>query len=208
MSNYLAIATSTAALGQIIGQAMQAVPKLSAAPVVKMGRPERAESGFVGAGLYLFKVGPNASLRNEDLASRLGDGTLVKRPQVALDLDYLLTFHGDDSQLEPQRLLGSTVSALHAEPVLSRERIRQTIATAGPGSYLADSDLDEQVEHVTLSAMSLSLEDLSKMWSTFFQIPYALSVCYSASVVLIDAVLTPVEIPPTKQAAIDAGVSS
>jgi hypothetical protein len=38
---------------------------------------------------------------------------------------------------------------------------------------------------------NLSLEDLSKLWSIFFQIPYFLSVAYEASVVLIEGDETP-----------------
>jgi hypothetical protein len=52
--------------------------------------------------------------------------------------------------------------------------------------YLKDSDLADEVEIVRLSPLSLNLEELSKLWSVFFQTPYVLSVAYLASVVLID----------------------
>ena len=55
-------------------------------------------------------------------------GNWRSRPQAALDLHYLLTFYGNEAQLEPQRLLGSVVRTLHARPVLTRQQIQQTIA--------------------------------------------------------------------------------
>ncbi len=56
---------------------------------------------------------------------------------------------------------------------------------------LEDSDLAEQVERSVSRRCGLSLEDLSRLWSVFFQVPYKLSLAYQASVVLIDA-----EVPP------------
>ncbi len=47
------------------------------------------------------------------------------------------------------------------------------------------------MESVKFSPLSLDLEELSKLWSVFFQTPYALSVAYHASVVLIEAEETP-----------------
>ena len=40
---------------------------------------------------------------------------------------------------------------------------------------------------VKFTPLSLSLEELSKLWSVFFQTPYALSVAYQGSVVLIES---------------------
>jgi hypothetical protein len=51
---------------------------------------------------------------------------------------------------------------------------------------LAGSDLAEAVENVRLTPTVLSLEELSRLWSIFFQTPYALSVAYQASVVLVE----------------------
>jgi hypothetical protein len=43
-----------------------------------------------------------------------------------------------------------------------------------------------QIENVKLTPISLSLEELSNLWSVFFQVPYALSVAYEAAAVLIE----------------------
>jgi hypothetical protein len=139
--------------------------------------------------VYLYQVTPNAAWRNADLPTRRDNGSLVQRPYAALDLQYLLSFYGDEADLEPQRLLGRTVSLLHARPVLTREAIRSAIdaaVAADPNHFLATSNLDEQVEMVRFTPLSMNLEELSRLWSVFFQTPYALSVAYQGTVVLIE----------------------
>lgn len=185
MSNFLAIAAVTAGLRKLVGDAIrEAVPGTD----VTTQRPDAAEIGSPRprVNVFLYQIVPNASWRNADLPTRRGDGMLTQRPQAALDLHYLLSFFGDEEELEPQRLLGSTISALHAQPVLTREAARAAIA-AGPGTFLANADLAEQQELVRFSPMVMNLEELSKLWSVFFQAPYVLSIAYQASVVLLEA---------------------
>jgi hypothetical protein len=197
MSNYLAVATVTATLSRVLQAAVGAdVPGAT----VTTARPDTASNGTPAAAvnLYLFQISPNAAWRNADVPTRRPDGSLVQRPQVALDLHYLLTFLGDETQLEPQRLLGSAVRTLHARPLLTRQAIRDTIADPTFG-FLAPSDLGEDVELVKCSPLPLNLEELSKLWSVFFQTPYALSVAYLATVVLIESEESPQSALPVRQ---------
>jgi hypothetical protein len=143
--------------------------------------------------VYLYQVTPNAAYRNADLPTRRDDSTLVQRPQAALDLHYLFTFHGDDSQLEPQRLLGAVTSTLQSQPLLSKQNIAAAAAHFG---FLAGSGLDQQIERVKFTPTALSLEEFSKLWSVFFQVEYSLSAAYQASVVLIESDQTPQGAPP------------
>jgi hypothetical protein len=195
MSNYLAVATVTAVLRDLLQEAAgAAVPGAT----VTTRRPEKAEDGGQNrpvVNVFLYRVTPNAAWRNTDIEIRYPDpqepedrakGRVEKRPQVPLNLSYLFSFYGNELELEPQRLLGSVVSALHAHPLLSPEAIRSTV---GRCPYLRDSDLEfqvAQVERVKLTPVSLNLEELSKLWSVFFQVPYALSVAYEAAAVLIE----------------------
>lgn len=185
MSNFLAIATVTATLRQML---LSVVGKDVPGATVTTQRLDAA-GGVQGlrVNLYLYQVTPNAALRNEDLPTRRTGGELVKHPQVALNLHYLLTFYGDEGNLEPQRLLGSVVRTLHTRPVLTREMINDTIASADPNLGLANSDLADQVELVKLMPVTLSTEELSKLWSVFFQMPYNLSIAYQGTVVLIES---------------------
>jgi Pvc16 N-terminal domain len=188
MSNFLAIATVTAALKRVL---QDAATQAVAGALVRPGRPEAPANGNAqapGIDLYLYQVTPNAALRNDDLPTRRADGTFVQRPKVALDLHYLLAFRGDESALEPQRLLGNAARALHASPVITSSLIGLAQADF---AFLAASDLADAVELVKLAPLSLSLEELSKLWSVFFQIPYNLSVAYQATVVVIEGEETP-----------------
>lgn len=193
MSDFRAVAAVTAVLQSILDEAAKAAVDGAEATTE---RPDRIQDGDSRArvNLFLYQVSPNGSWRNDDLPTRRGDGTLARRPQSALDLHYLLTFFGSESEQVPQRLLGRVVSTLHAQPLLSREVIRRAIDAAlelAPDSYLADSDLIAAPELVRFTPIVLNLEELSKLWSVFFQVPYFLSVAYQASVVLIEPDSTP-----------------
>jgi hypothetical protein len=197
MSNYLAIATVSAALRQVISDAVtKDVP--TADTKVTHVRPggEPAGTPATGVNVYLYAVTPNAALRNGDLPTRRGDGAPVRRPEAALDLHYLLTFYGDDTELETHRLLGSVVRTLHAAPTVPRKKLREAVSAL---TWLGGSDMPDTVQAVRLTPVSLSLEELSKLWSILFQTPYALSAAYRASVVLIEGEETPMPALPVKE---------
>jgi len=205
VSNHLAIATVTAVLGEIIGAAADAAVPGAGVTTQRPGTPASGgttTSSTAHVNLYLYQVSPNAAWRNDDLPTRESNSRLVRRPQAALDLFYLLTFFGNEGDLEPQRILGSVATALHARPVLTREKIRsviETVTTPDSNHYLADSDLAEQVELVKFSPLPLNLEELSKLWSVFLQTPYSLSVAYQGSVVLLEADGAPQQAAPVHQ---------
>ncbi|MCA9419518.1 MAG: DUF4255 domain-containing protein, partial [Nitrospira sp.] len=182
MSNALAIATVTTALAQILRTAVQSV--LPGADVINE-RPDGTPLGQPRVRLFMYQASPNGALRNNDLPTRAADGKLMKRPTAALDLHYLLAFYGNENELEPQRMLGAAVRDIHAKPVLMREMIEDAIASE---PFLTESNLADAVEQIKFTPLPLSLEELSKLWSVFFQAPYALSVAYQGTVVLIESV--------------------
>ncbi len=183
MSNYLAIATATATLRTILHDAiaadMQGVEVNTTRPHAEVNNNPPAE-----VTIYLFQVTPNAAFRNADLPTRRADGTLIQRPVAALDLHYMLSFYGNEQALEPQRLLGIVARTLHAHAYLTRDKIRETVQN-NP-AVLGGSDLGEQTELIKFSPLHLSLEEFSKIWSVFYEIPYVLSVAYQASVVFVE----------------------
>jgi len=194
MSNSLAIATVTACLQNILEGAFftdtsdpQQNAKVTALPLSDAGIPTK------GANIFLFQVTPNAALRNTDLPTRSSDGQAVGRPRIALDLHYIITFYGDDSAFESQRLLGIAARTFHAQPTMSRELITQTLTRfAGREppkfAFLAQSDLADAPELVRLTPGGLTLDELARIWSIFaFQTKtFTPSLIYQASVVLID----------------------
>ena len=187
MSNHLAVATVTATLHNVLLNAASVVPGTT----VSMKRPDAGPVPGPAINAFLYQVSPNPAYRNADLPTRRSDGGLVRKPQAALALHYLLSFVGDDTQFEPQRLLGAAVRELHAQPALRPKDIASTIGQPPFDAVLANSDLDKQVDLVRLVPLNLSLDELSKMWSVFCQIPYVLSVAYQASAVLIETDETP-----------------
>ena len=191
MSNSLAIATATTALSQLLRDAIRA--EVVGADV-SIARPHPATDGDTPenpiVNLYLYQVTHNGARRNDDLPTRSTSGELRRRPHVALDLHYLLTFYGDQSVLEPERLLGIVVRTLNAQPGLSRELIRDTIDNPS-FPFLAGSDLADAIDLIKFTPIPFSLEELSKLWSVFLQTSYTLSVAYMGTVVLIESDSTP-----------------
>lgn len=184
MSNFLAIATVTATLQRILQTTIQLdVPGANVTTV----RPDAAAGGTpeVGVNIYLYQAVPNPAWRNADLRNRRPKGELIKQAQAGLDLYYLFTFYGNEVELEPQRLLGSTVRTLVDQPTLTAEMIQDTIQHPG-FTFLQDSTLAEQVDRVTIVPSFLSTDDLSKIWSIFFQSPYMLSFACQGGAVLIE----------------------
>ncbi len=203
MSNALAIATVTTALAQIVRTAVQSV--LPGSDVLTE-RPDSTPLGQPRARLFLYQVSPNGALRNNDLPTRAANGNVVKRPTTALDLHYLLAFYGNENDLEPQRMLGAAVRDLHAKPVLMRQMIDDAIASE---AFLADSNLSDAVEQIKFTPLGFSLEELSKLWSVFFQAPYALSVAYQGTVVLIESEdNAQAALPVLRRGAEDQGVNT
>lgn len=183
MSNYLAVAAATATLSRTLQAAIGVVQNAT----VTMVRPDSPQ-GAAGprVNVFLYQVTPNAARRGEDLPTRTSAGVPVRRPVAAIDLHYLLSFYGEEAQLEPQRLLGATVAALHARPVLTRQAVRDTVAD-NTFAMVAQADLADSAELIKLAPAPLTLEDLSRLWAVFFQTPYALSTAYVASVVFLEA---------------------
>ncbi|HYR63074.1 MAG TPA: DUF4255 domain-containing protein [Actinomycetota bacterium] len=198
MSNYLAVATVTAALQRLL---QQSVPVDMPGATVTTVRPgSNRVAAALAVNIYLYQVSTSTSRTNEDLPTHRADGSLAQRPRAHLDLHYLLSFHGDDTEMEPERLLGSTVRTLNARPVLNRDLLNQVAqsATATPPMHpgLAATDLATAGDVVRLRPESLDLEQLSKLWSVLLQTPYALSTTYVASSVAIEGTEVPRPVLP------------
>lgn len=183
MSNYLAIATVTTALQQLLQEEVgRDIPGVQVTTV----RPENSGSAVAGASIniYLYQATPNAAWRNADLRTRRPKGDLTKQAQAALDLHYLFTFYGNEQALEPQRLMGSAIRTLVDHPLLTSDMIEESI-THSSVTILEQSTLGEQIQQVKFIPTTITTEDLSRIWSVFFQVPYALSFAYQATAILI-----------------------
>ena len=183
MSNYLAIATVTATLQRVLQAVIQQDIEGARATTlppggISTGAPE------VGVNIFLYQVTSNPSLANYDSTPNRSKGSPLNR-QVAIDLYYMMSCYGNDAELQPQRILGSVVSTLVDKRILTPELIRSTCNDA-TFPFLADSDLADQIQQINVVPIDISLEDLSKAWSVFYQVPYVLSVAYRACLVIVE----------------------
>jgi hypothetical protein len=194
VSNPFAVAAVTATFAQLLGRVIEE-PTLAGATVTTTP-PDLAAAGGTGRrlNLFLFGVSPSAAWQNADLPLRRADGSLRTNPVTALELHYLLTAYGqNDDDLDAQHLLAHAMSLVNDEPVLRPEQIEAAIA-AQPA--VAGSDLPDQVELVRICPEPMSLEEVSKLWTTFQDTSYRLSTAYQASIVLIERPHPTASAPP------------
>jgi hypothetical protein len=170
--------------------------------------PDKANQGDPSRrlNLFLYHVGHNAAWRNQIIPNRAKPGETAY-PPLALTLHYLITAYGDDDKPNApptetdHGLLGTAMRALHDHPVLTRTDIENA---AGELHEKTES-LERQFEPVRLTPETLSVDEMSKLWTTF-QTQYRVSTSYQASVVLLEskkAVRTP--LPVLKRGENDRG---
>jgi len=203
VSNHQAIATVTEAIRSLLDAAVSADVNGASASSVRPDTANAAQLANPGVNVFLYHVTTNAAMRNLDLPSRDRSGTTVQRPSLALNLHYLLTFHGSDQAMEPQLCMGSALRTIHDRPCLSRELVQNLVdalVAGDPDSPLAGSDLAKQLEIVRLTQEYPSVDDATKIWSVFFQTPYVLSAYVCASVALLESQTSPRATLPVREA--------
>jgi hypothetical protein len=168
MSDFRAIAAVSNSIRNLLDAEMEVQASVSiAAPDVDI-------TGITGKriNLFLYKVDENSSLKNMDLPGH-GHPGAFGRPPLSLDLHYMVTAYGGDSEeeLETQELLGDAMRVLHSHSVIL-------------GTNL-DTAIRNEVEHIKLYLEPLSLEELTKVWSATTK-PIRLSVSYLVTVVQIE----------------------
>lgn len=153
--------------------------------------------------LFLYQTVVNAAWRNMDMPRQSRPGE-QGQPALALNLHYLVTAYGSDDNdsidaSAGHLLIGAAMSVLHDHPLLGREEINNA---------LSESGLAGQLERIRITPIQLSLDELSKLWSTF-QAPYRLSAAYECAVVLIDSRRSgPAALPVLRRGARDQGVEA
>jgi hypothetical protein len=143
-----------------------------------------------GISLFLYRIEVNAGLRN--MPNRIGLDGISRRAPLPLDLYYLLTVWAKDT-IKQQRILGWAMRTLEDAPVLSAGRLNNF----GP-----EADVFSPNETVEIIYQTLSLQDISNIWSAFKVSPPA-SVAYAARVVGIDSTIPLQETAPVQVREID-----
>ena len=147
----------------------------------------------VGASLilFLYRIAPNASLRNCEHRVPLATpppAVIVHDNALPLDLHFLLTVGTRPGMSEEPllRVLGFAMQALQATPEIS-------------GSSVAH-------EVVRLTLEPLTTEETSRIWALFPTANYRTSVAYVASPVWIDPALPPAHAGVVIEDSLDMGV--
>ena len=182
MSNSLAIAATTLTLQNLLQTQIPLRDGNLAGLQVTTLPPDMARRNVANVNaqlnVFLYQTAVNAAWRNLDVPSQTRQGE-VGRPPLALNLHYLLTAYGSESDDEgvSHRVLGGAMSVLHDHPLLGREEIR---------GVLANSDLADQFERVRVTPLTLPMDEMSKLW-TALQTNYRVSAGYEVTVLLIDS---------------------
>ena len=193
MSNFQAIATVTATLVYLLNREVPVdVPATITAkpPDVIVDAPP-----YSGLNIFLYQVNLNQGFANLDQPARNSSGALVKRPRLALNLEYLLTATGDgNDDIQAHQILASAMRILNENPVLTSTLIQSAVSSTPEiqgGGSVPPSDLAYQIEQVKITPLPLKLDELTKIWSSFFQTNYRVSTAYEVTVVLLDSQVTP-----------------
>jgi hypothetical protein len=195
VSNPLAIAAVTSTLQKWLFERVNNAPGGTGTAVT--ARPlDRAREGYAGKQLnvFLYRTALDAALRNADMpGGPIAPGENGSAP-LPLSLHYLVTAWGEgDDDTEAHSVLGVAMQLLHDFPLLGRRPI---------GDALLGNDLGLQPERVRLTIVPLSVDEMSRLWTTF-QTQYRISAAYEASVVLIESSRDAVSAPPVARRGAD-----
>jgi hypothetical protein len=138
-------------------------------------RPSAVPDSGMAVNLFFYQCTPNLSFRNEDVPTRNAQGELLEQPAAAVDLHYLVTFHGKESDLAPQTLLELSWARLHAEPVLQIPIPKEAVAVGRTA----------EAPEVRVTPAAATFEDLHRLWSVFPQSAYSLSALLEAGPVFL-----------------------
>ena len=173
MSSPAALATVTATLHHLLSN-------VAPGATVTTQPPSIARNGGGGdqINIFLYSTHYNAAFRNSPMPGQARNGENAP-PPLPLVLKYLITAYGaNDDDISGQQLMGLAMSILHDHPLLGRSDIE---------GITPDSNLHHQIERLRITPDPLSLDDMSKLWTSFQSAEYRLSTGYEVSVVLIES---------------------
>ncbi len=166
----------TSALQHLLNKAVSGFPGGAG---VTVRPPDKARLTPAGNQLnvFLYHTTIDAAWRNQDMPTlRPGETGF---PPLPLVLHYVITAYGeaDEDDIKAHQLLGRAMSVLHDHPILGPDEFDGLVDKA---------DLENQIERVRITAQTLTVDDMYKLW-TAFQTQYRISAAYEVSVVLIDS---------------------
>jgi hypothetical protein len=175
MSDYRAIADIGETLIELLRDNMQdLIPRRQSIVMASPGEIETNDD--VRLSLFLYQVLENVHLKNREM--QIKDPTTLVYPPIVLDLYYMLTSYPSGVQdisertKEEHSILGRVIQIISDNAILTGSVLKGCLARNG-------HDL-----HITLSP--LSLDDMTKMWTTFPGKTFRSSICCLVTPVIID----------------------
>ncbi|MDQ1255036.1 MAG: hypothetical protein QG646_4315 [Euryarchaeota archaeon] len=176
MSDYTAIADVGDTLVELLRVNMKDLIPADSVALVSPGEIEGKDN--IRLSLFLYQVEENVYLKNQGMEN-LG-ASKEKKPPLALDLYYMLTSYPasgiqdrTERTQEEHSILGRAMQVLHDNPILTGSVLKGSL-----------SEYDNEL-HVIITSMSL--DDMSKIWSTFKEKSFRPSVCYLVTSVKIES---------------------
>jgi hypothetical protein len=142
-----------------------------------------------GVTLFLYRILHNGNHRTP--RGRIGVDGRRYRPQLPVDLHFLLTAWGEDASLQ-QTIAGWMMRTLEDTPILPAGLLNAT----APGVFRPD-------EAVEIALAELNTEDLLHIWETVTENRYQLSVPYVARNVRIESTQPITTGPPIQERELD-----
>lgn len=176
MSDYTAIADVGETLIELLRDNMkELITKKESIVLASPGEIEANDD--VRLSLFLYQVLENVHLKNQEM--QIKNPTTLTFPPIALDLYYMLTSYPSGTQditertKEEHSILGRAIQVMNDNSILTGSVLKGNLGTNG------------YELHITLSP--LSLDDMTKMWTTFPGKPFRSSICCLVTPVMIDS---------------------
>ncbi|MDQ1254515.1 MAG: hypothetical protein QG646_3782 [Euryarchaeota archaeon] len=176
MSDYRAIADVGETLIELLRDNMQdLIPRKQSIVMASPGEIEANDD--IRLSIFLYQVIENIHLKNQEMLIK--DPNVLTFPPIVLDLYYLLTAYPSGVQditertREEHSILGKAIQIINDNALLTGSVLKGSLARN-------DYDL-----HITLAP--LSLDDMTKLWTTFPGKPFRSSICCLVTPVMIDS---------------------
>lgn len=179
MSEYTAIADVGETLIDFLRGAMGDM--ISPNSIVLFSPGEIEDNDDVRLSLFLFQVNENIHMKNQEM--QIVDPTRLKYPPLNLDLYYMLTSYPSsgiqdktERTKEEHSILGRAMQVIYDNSILNGSVLRGSLA--------------ENNDELHISLFPLSMDDTTKIWTTFQDKPFRPSICY---------LVTPTKIESTRE---------
>ncbi len=196
--SYTVVSEITKAIQKLLQKKMRNKVPISLLP------PEDDKFDENKLNIYLYRVVENPFFKNRDWpGNRVSHG--LPYPSLALNLFYLLTPYATKEEYDttlPHQILSDAMQIFHENPI-----INDTHDSDFDADTELSADLRNSFEKIKITLVPISIDEMSKIWSSFNK-PYRLSVVYETSLVQIAPMIRPIVVTPVMEARVEIIIPS